>query len=374
MEMTGRTKIQDIIDEITARTGRASLAAGLMFNNISHPRADSDEFVITGQHEVRAHFFASTEEAYGRTQTDDAIIDGDLLIIPSERVIGILTEAWPIAITPAFGDLHTMRDDWDSIEGGRYHEIYQAARKVMMDMEWDFPPMPEQSQDDVDPCLTPAGYAPDGLGSHESTMPRSELITATRRAAVAAYKYGGERALELVDRYAHAATILREAALEEISTLAAQQFADEAPTEEIPTARDLDAINGLLSPVWVDEVVEAFQACVTAFMHDDMIAYARLLARFANLRGSSVEEAAKVVRDHVLERSGFIGDPIEEFDFGSPEECEEILIPWLPLIISLTLGIVLGAIFGHMIFEGIMVAGRFTFMIVRLVFAVVSGM
>lgn len=44
------------------------------------------------------HTFESTGEAYDASQCDDAIRDGDVLVVASEGVIGFLAAAWPIAI------------------------------------------------------------------------------------------------------------------------------------------------------------------------------------------------------------------------------------------------------------------------------------
>lgn len=58
---------------------------------------------------MMTHEFESTGEAYDATQTEDAIKDGDLLLIPSERVVGI-ADTWPVAVTVEFGKLHTIVD------------------------------------------------------------------------------------------------------------------------------------------------------------------------------------------------------------------------------------------------------------------------
>lgn len=38
------------------------------------------------------------EEAYAETQTNDKIKDGDVLVVPSVGVIGVLVSAWPVAV------------------------------------------------------------------------------------------------------------------------------------------------------------------------------------------------------------------------------------------------------------------------------------
>lgn len=55
------------------------------------------------------HTFESTGEAYDACQCDDRIKNGDTLLIPSEGVVGI-ADTWPVAVTLAYGDLHTPAD------------------------------------------------------------------------------------------------------------------------------------------------------------------------------------------------------------------------------------------------------------------------
>lgn len=66
----------------------------------------------------RIHEFESTQEAYNATQTDDNIQDGDTLIIPSEKVVGVAM-TWPFAVTWETGALHKskapLRDHGDRI-------------------------------------------------------------------------------------------------------------------------------------------------------------------------------------------------------------------------------------------------------------------
>lgn len=55
--------------------------------------------------EVGVHTFDSTELAYDVTQFNEAIKSGDILHIPSERVIGVC-DTWPFAVTKEHGELH----------------------------------------------------------------------------------------------------------------------------------------------------------------------------------------------------------------------------------------------------------------------------
>lgn len=54
---------------------------------------------------MRAHLFDSTGAAYDTVQTDDNIRAGDVLIIASEKVIGV-AYTWPFAVTKDHGKLH----------------------------------------------------------------------------------------------------------------------------------------------------------------------------------------------------------------------------------------------------------------------------
>jgi hypothetical protein len=54
------------------------------------------------------HRFRTTGDAYNASQTDSLIANGDVLVALDEHVIGVLMQAWPVAITGVFGDFHTM--------------------------------------------------------------------------------------------------------------------------------------------------------------------------------------------------------------------------------------------------------------------------
>src|SRR2546430_9004084 len=69
---------------------------------------------------ITVHFFTSTEEAYDRSQTgyyldgDEeravSVADGDILYVPSERVVGIMVQAWPLAVTEQRGEFHRFME------------------------------------------------------------------------------------------------------------------------------------------------------------------------------------------------------------------------------------------------------------------------
>ena len=56
---------------------------------------------------AKIHHFDSTVRAYDATQSDDKIKKGDVLIIESEKVVG-LADTWPIAVTELPGELHDL--------------------------------------------------------------------------------------------------------------------------------------------------------------------------------------------------------------------------------------------------------------------------
>jgi hypothetical protein len=57
------------------------------------------------------HAFDSTCAAYEASQVRDDIRDGDVLVVESERVVGILVEAWPVAVTRQSGQFHALAPD-----------------------------------------------------------------------------------------------------------------------------------------------------------------------------------------------------------------------------------------------------------------------
>ena len=81
---------------------------------------------------VQVHYFDSTGEAYDACQCDDDIKNGDILIIQTEKVVG-LAWAWPIAVTKNCGNLHFHKDGVDGIhqtkdfEGKYVFETSQVA-------------------------------------------------------------------------------------------------------------------------------------------------------------------------------------------------------------------------------------------------------
>ena len=86
---------------------------------------------------MKQHTFASTSEAYDATQWNDEINDGDVLLVPSEHVAGVLVRAWPVAVFGGPGAFHVLADgmDWSTYENGRYVNA-AAAALAALPAEW----------------------------------------------------------------------------------------------------------------------------------------------------------------------------------------------------------------------------------------------
>jgi len=56
---------------------------------------------------AKIYHFDTSEDAYASAQTDEAINDGDVLIIESEKVVGLVGD-FPIAVTEWTGQLHDL--------------------------------------------------------------------------------------------------------------------------------------------------------------------------------------------------------------------------------------------------------------------------
>ncbi|MFD8545026.1 hypothetical protein [Streptomyces sp. NPDC059649] len=80
------------------------------------------------------HHFGSTGEAYNVTQCRDDILDGDVLVIEREQVVGFLRSAWPGAITAAHGELHTFTAGPRTIDDGRYAASVDLAEQIARDL------------------------------------------------------------------------------------------------------------------------------------------------------------------------------------------------------------------------------------------------
>src|SRR4051812_1056900 len=57
---------------------------------------------------MKTHTFEkkSSGGVYDQSQYDDKISSGDVLVVKSEKIVGILLSAWPTAVTKEHGKLH----------------------------------------------------------------------------------------------------------------------------------------------------------------------------------------------------------------------------------------------------------------------------
>ena len=76
---------------------------------------------------VQVHEFETSGQAYNRVQTEDWIKNGDVLVIPSEKVVGIAFSAWPAAVTKARGHLHGFTDPTAPPAGESYDTPEEVA-------------------------------------------------------------------------------------------------------------------------------------------------------------------------------------------------------------------------------------------------------
>jgi len=72
--------------------------------------------------------------AYDRTQTDDAIKDGDVLHLGGDKT-AIMVQAWPVEVTgkhPESNGFHKKQNhvSWDDFSGGKYKDSIAKARAV----------------------------------------------------------------------------------------------------------------------------------------------------------------------------------------------------------------------------------------------------
>ena len=79
------------------------------------------------------HYFHDDSEAYGASQCRDDIRDGDVLVIESEPIIGILVEMWPSAVTAETGEFHDMVADFRTFKDGRYAASVDVAEQAARD-------------------------------------------------------------------------------------------------------------------------------------------------------------------------------------------------------------------------------------------------
>jgi hypothetical protein len=112
---------------------------------------------------VKSHTFTDSGAAYNQTQWDDNIHSGDVLVVPSEKVVGFLLEAWPCAVTKARGHLHGLTNP--STPNADEPEGWAAAREYANAQGWPL----ATSGDDYE------AEPPSDDESHYSTKQAAEL-------------------------------------------------------------------------------------------------------------------------------------------------------------------------------------------------------
>lgn len=91
------------------------------------------------------HYFSSTADAYDSCQmgehvdTDEPVQKGDILIIESERVIGV-AHTWPVAVTREHGELHIFQpaqatEAYCAEHGFPLHQV-RHAQALASDANW----------------------------------------------------------------------------------------------------------------------------------------------------------------------------------------------------------------------------------------------
>ncbi len=82
---------------------------------------------------ISIHHFTSTAGAYDAAMSRDDLETGAILVIPSEKVVG-LADAWPVAVTENAGQLHHVRDDL-TLEGYGFSPLrVVAAQGIARDL------------------------------------------------------------------------------------------------------------------------------------------------------------------------------------------------------------------------------------------------
>jgi len=84
---------------------------------------------------VAIRVFDSTEQAYRQATIPGAFTDGTVLIVPAERVIGIMADGYPVGVTEAKGSFHTYVEDLAEAHGGRYVDSLAVARFAQVELD-----------------------------------------------------------------------------------------------------------------------------------------------------------------------------------------------------------------------------------------------
>ncbi|MER6367083.1 hypothetical protein ABT255_01665 [Streptomyces mirabilis] len=89
--------------------------------------------------EPNIHHFDNTTEAYNAAQCRDDIRDGDVLVIETEKVIGIAW-TWPFALTESFGELHVTTVNPRTYQDGIFAAGVDRGEQLAREMGWRIVP------------------------------------------------------------------------------------------------------------------------------------------------------------------------------------------------------------------------------------------
>ncbi len=112
--------------------GSAHAQAASRLDNLANAIVDGDASIALTT--ARVHTFATDSEAYDASQTDDAIADGDVLLIADTGQAAVLVEAWPTIVAGNIGCFHGIADadSWERFRGGRYAVSAERARLALL--------------------------------------------------------------------------------------------------------------------------------------------------------------------------------------------------------------------------------------------------
>jgi hypothetical protein len=76
-----------------------------------------------------------TGESYDRTQWDESVHDGDVIVCDMGRTVAILVQAWPTVVFGERGEFHELarHTSWATLDDGRYAGSYDVARSVAVE-------------------------------------------------------------------------------------------------------------------------------------------------------------------------------------------------------------------------------------------------
>jgi hypothetical protein len=80
---------------------------------------------------VEVYQFRSSDYAYDQTLLSDAILDGDVLVVESEQVVGVVYQALPVAISEERGAFETFEGGAEGLIKAGYRESVRIAKEYL---------------------------------------------------------------------------------------------------------------------------------------------------------------------------------------------------------------------------------------------------